>query len=122
MLSSELPADWEDQCQVEHLPAPADEDEAEEEGEEEEQAEEGDKDSNDNVAPHDTDEKNFGGDERLMADTTNLTGAERPGQELRQRKPTVSVSSGESRYGQIQLTFRYSPPRGKLIIVIHKCA
>jgi Ca2+-dependent lipid-binding protein len=43
---------------------------------------------------------------------------------LRQRQSTLSTTSGASEggsLGRIQLTLRYSQPRGKLVVVIHKC-
>lgn len=38
------------------------------------------------------------------------------------RNPSVTSSIGEAKLGRIQLTLRYSVPRQKLIIVVHKIA
>ena len=41
---------------------------------------------------------------------------------LRQRGPTVTSStSSEGSLGRVQVTIRYSQPRGKLVVVVHKC-
>lgn len=41
---------------------------------------------------------------------------------LTHRQPSITSSAGEFKLGRIQLTLRYSVPRQKLVIVIHKVA
>ncbi|BFZ06345.1 hypothetical protein BsWGS_09385 [Bradybaena similaris] len=41
--------------------------------------------------------------------------------ELRQRKVASSNGTGKNGLGRIQMTFRYSPQRERLVIVVHKC-
>lgn len=42
--------------------------------------------------------------------------------ELLHRHPSVTSSAGDWKLGRIQLTLRYSVPRQKLIVVVHKVA
>lgn len=45
-----------------------------------------------------------------------------PNSSLIHRNPSLTSFAGEAKLGRIQLTLRYSVPRQKLVIVIHKIA